>query len=256
MSTRHLSRLNQLFWKTDHRTNNNNNRNMNGAGPPRTRKRKKLQENETISLGRLVLQTVHSSPHIYMIDNFLTEAELLHCDSIIDKSKFAKSFVDNSESTSTEIDTQHRTSTFVSVAKQADSKISAMERKSAELLGLSVHQMEPLQLVRYRQDQFFGVHHDLGNLRDDGSIEMPTKQAYCKRRLATIFVYLNDVADGGCTLFPACDNLRVTPKRGRAVLFCNILNSGDADPKTIHAGEPVRGKGNVKYGLNIWACED
>jgi prolyl 4-hydroxylase len=234
-----------LFWKTDHRNLTNG---------PITRKRKR-HDSRTVSLGRFILNLVHESPHIYVIDGFLTETELAHCEAIIHKSKFAKSYVDNPDSNATLVDTEHRTSTFVSVAKQADSKVSAMERKSAELLGLSVDQMEPLQLVRYQQNQFFGVHHDLGNLRPDGTVELPPKQAYCRRRLATIFCYLNDVEDGGCTYFPACNDLRVSPKRGRAVLFCNVLEDGSADPKTVHAGEPVRGKGKVKYGLNIWACE-
>lgn len=192
-----------------------------------------------------------------MVDNFLTEADLVRCEQVIQKSSFKKSFVDNPETNDRLVDTDHRTSTFVSLPKQADSKVAAMERKSADLLGISIGQMEPLQLVRYRQDQFFGVHHDLGIFNDDdASVELPAKQTFCKRRLATIFCYLNDVSDGGCTYFPACKDLRVQPKRGRAVLFCNILENGDADPLTIHAGEPVRGKGNVKYGLNIWGCEE
>jgi prolyl 4-hydroxylase len=216
-----------------------------------------VQEEETKQVGRLLLKKVHDSPHIYLIDNYLTEADLLRCTQIIKTSAFEKSFVDNPESKEVLVDTEHRTSTFVSVPKQADSKISAMERKSAELLGISVGQMEPLQIVRYRQDQFFGIHHDLGIFNDDDcSVELPPKHTLYKRRLATIFCYLNDVAEGGCTYFPLCNDLRVQPKRGRAVLFCNILQDGDADPKTVHAGEPVRGKGSIKYGLNIWACEE
>jgi prolyl 4-hydroxylase len=244
-----------------------------------------------MSHGRLILKRVHDSPHIYIIDNFLTETELNHCHSIIQQAKFQKSFVDASETTKSSssstsimttttarVDTEHRTSTFVSVAKQADRIIAAMERKSAELLGLHVDRLEPLQLVRYQKDQFFGVHHDLGTLIDDdgdeyGTVELPPKSTHVKRRLVTLFCYLNTVEQGGCTYFPALrdprtttmkdttmttmQELRVAPVRGRAVLFCNILKDGDADPRTIHAGEPVRGsKGTVKYGMNIWACEE
>ncbi|KAI2492978.1 procollagen-proline 4-dioxygenase [Fragilaria crotonensis] len=300
ISTRHLSRLDQLFWKTDRR---NTPVDAVSVGPT-TRKRKLETTNPpviTMTHGRLLLKRVHDSPHIYIIDNFLTETELNHCHSIIQQAKFQKSFVDASETTQSttsastfkttttrttaaRIDTDHRTSTFVSVAKQADRIIAAMERKSADLLGMNVDRLEPLQLVRYQKDQFFGVHHDLGTLipaeddNDDdengyGTVELPPKSTHVKRRLVTLFCYLNTVDEGGCTYFPALDaprtrrdaaaatsaiqELRVAPVRGRAVLFCNILKDGDADPRTVHAGEPVRGiKGTVKYGLNIWACEE
>jgi len=43
--------------------------------------------------------------------------------------------------------------------------------------------------------------------------------------------------------------VRVQPVPGRAVLFSNVLASGQPDVRTIHAGETVtRG---IKYGLNI-----
>jgi prolyl 4-hydroxylase len=234
-----------LFWKTDHR---------NITEKIMTRKRKR-EEYPTIHLGRITLSRMNNSPHIYLIDNFLSETELLHCESLISKSKFMPSFVDDPDSKLTMVDKHHRTSTFVAVAKQADSKISSIERKAAEILGLTVDRLEPLQLVRYTSGQFFGVHHDLGNLHPDGTVTLPTKAIFCKRRIATLFCYLNHVEDGGSTYFPECNHLRIAPKRGRAVLFCNILKNGDADCRTVHAGEPVLGEGSVKYGLNIWACE-
>jgi prolyl 4-hydroxylase len=182
----------------------------------------------------------------------LTEGELKHLEELILKSKFAKSFVDT-DSSDVIYDNTHRTSTFVALEKQGSAKLSGIERKAADLLGVSTVQVEPLQLVRYRRDEFFGIHHDLGTLQDDGSVPMPPKQSFVKRRLATIFCYLNDVENGGCTFFPKCQ-LRVEPKRGRAVVFCNILETGLPDPKTVHAGERV--KQGCKYGLNIWITEE
>jgi len=155
----------------------------------------------------------------------MTEVELSHFENkIITKSEFSKSFIDDTAtdngSSKTRVDDTHRTSTFLSVQKQADAKIASLERKAADLLGLCTSRLEPLQLVRYRHDQqFFNVHHDLGLLLENGKVELPPKQSFYKRRIATIFCYLNDVKAGGCTHFPACGNLRVKPKRGRAVLF-------------------------------------
>jgi len=165
------------------------------------------------------------------------------------------------------------------------------------MLGCWVHQIEALQLVRYQPGEFFGIHHDLGNLLEDDTVQLPSKDYACKRRLVTMFCYLNTLQEdeGGCTYFPKCSHLRVKPKRGRAVLWCNITPDGKPDPKTIHAGESVNSsniigndngdgdghntsdfhqgnkesvylkmkcsedKGEVgtkKYGLNIWICEE
>ncbi len=194
------------------------------------------------------------------------------------------------------VDDSHRTSTFYSFRKLHDSKISALEQRIADTLGCWVHQIEAIQLVRYLPGQFFGIHHDLGNLLEDDTVELPRKNVACKRRLVTIFCYLNSLGEdeGGCTYFPKCDDLRVKPKRGRAVLWCNITQDGQPDSRTIHAGEAVRSKkadetprpvtpsssaskaddsersqvgskrnmkskitaGTKKYGLNIWICEE
>ena len=196
------------------------------------------------------------------------------------------------------VDDSQRTSTFYSFLKLHDSKISALEQRVANILGCWVHQIEALQLVRYLPGQFFGIHHDLGNLLENDKVELPRKNLVCKRRLITIFCYLNTLKDdeGGCTYFPKCGHLRVRPKRGRAVFWCNITPDGKADPRTIHAGEAVKSNsikverrslstnfinekienkcrvggtiekkieprsslkvGTKKYGLNIWICEE
>ena len=109
---------------------------------------------------------------------------------------------------------------------------------------------------------------------ETGTVELPPKNVLVKRRLVTIFCYLNDLEEsqGGCTWFPKCNNFRARPKKGRAVVFSNVIADGMPDPRTIHAGEVVvdnreevqgkdgrirkTGKMPIKYGLNIWACEN
>jgi hypothetical protein len=51
-------------------------------------------------------------------------------------------------------------------------------------------------------------------------------------------VYLNDVQEGGETVFPDRD-VTVRPKRGRAVMFRNLLADGSPDVHSLHAGMPV-----------------
>jgi len=99
----------------------------------------------------------------------------------------------------------------------------------------------------------------MGELLEDDQVVLPKKEVGIKRRLVTIFVYLNDleINQGGCTYFPKCNDLRVRPKEGMAILWSNVASDGNPDPNTIHAGEPVIGtKEVVKYGLNIWITEE
>ena len=260
-----------------------------------------VRETRLFQIGNLTLQQVHVSPNIFLIDHFLTSAELEYFQQTIGKGRFQRSFVDainvasettddadaqtgkhvdsscsrdtaqNQEPcTSTDdntsqprqhsaFDDQHRTSTFVSFQKQQDRVISAIEQRAATLLGCwsPVARIEPLQLVRYRPGQFFGVHHDLGDWHaDSGHVTLPPKSLLVKRRVATVFCYLNTLPSseaGGETHFPLANELSIRPKEGRAVLFSNIRATGQPDPRTIHAGNRVTE--GTKYGLNIWICE-
>lgn len=257
---------------------------------------------------------------IFVVDNFLTENELLYFDERIRgrSLRFERSFVDNMEWNVKEneeedvveeegeegagdeedgdeegeedpdgsedndeidkeedygkankkrrivLDTTHRTSTFVSFRKMQDSKIATLEQRIADMFGCFVPQIEPLQMVRYTPGQFFGVHHDMGEILPDDTAVTPPKSIFVKRRLVTIFIYLNtlDQEQGGATLFPKCNNLRVRPERGRAVIWSNVTSNGQADSRTIHAGEPViavpskDAASQCKYGINVWICEE
>ena len=188
-----------------------------------------------------------------------------------------------------------RTSTHLYFERSEHAKIFSIEARVAELLQVPLRTLEPIQMVRYEYGQSFQTHHDLGTLhllppngtRDElyfdpfdqktfrveidphppRSILMPP------RRLVTVFCYLNTLFNkdddensgvddddncqnyGGTTLFPLLKNLKVSPKRGMALLFCNINRNGLPDPRVIHSGEPVMMPNVIKYGINIWACE-
>ena len=146
-------------------------------------------------------------------------------------------------------DSPQRTSNFIHFSKLSNAKIAAIENRAADLLSLPNHSIEPLQLVKYAPGQYFKKHHDLGELFDDGSIDLPSKSAFSPpRRLVTILVYLNDVPPGlgGETQFPLLKGkdgvgpLKVSPKRGTALVWCNILKNGLPDQRVVHSGQPIK----------------
>lgn len=73
----------------------------------------------------------------------------------------------------------------------------------------------------------------------------------CGSRIFTLFTYLTDVDEGGETEFPEL-GLKVTPKKGRAVLWPSVLDMDPTkeDHRTVHIAQPpVSG---MKYSINSW----
>jgi hypothetical protein len=129
--------------------------------------------------------------------------------------------------------------------------VRKIEQRAADLVSLSITCVEPIQIVAYTKGQRFNLHHDAGTMNsEDNTIELvPPK------RLVTFFVYLNDLPiHQGPTAFPYL-HLQCQPIRGSAILFCNLLPTGEADYRTAHQACPV--DGNLwKYGLNIWIIDE
>lgn len=57
----------------------------------------------------------------------------------------------------------------------------------------------------------------------------------------------------GHTEFPFL-NVSVQPMRNTAVVFCNVLDSGEADFRVCHCAKPVS-HGWRKFGVNIWLTD-
>ncbi len=104
--------------------------------------------------------------------------------------------------------------------------------------GIPENNSEFLQLLRYEEGQYYQTHHDLigHQLNRQPGV-----------RLLTVYIYLNDVEEGGGTNFPQL-NLTVNPKRGRVVMWPSVMNDdpNEIDHRTEHQAMPVI-KG-VKYG--------
>lgn len=119
-----------------------------------------------------------------------------------------------------------------------DATVFLALRRIARVAGLPASHAEPLGVLRYGPGQEYRPHYDYYS--DD---------RHEAQRVSTVFVYLNDVTEGGGTDFPRL-GVRVGPERGKAVKFLNCDAAGKPNPETLHAGLPViRGE---KWLATLW----
>eukprot|EP01035_Chromulina_nebulosa_P024305 gene24305-31618_t len=146
-----------------------------------------------------------NNPNVYFIDKFLNDNEILYFNKLctLNQDSFQLSFTENDSSD--QVFSNERTSTYIYLSKGKDKIIRNIENKAAKLLSISSSYIEPLQIVSYTNGQKFDLHHDAGE---------------------------------GHTEFPML-GLSIQPKKGSAVLWCNLLPNGEADSRTSHRACPV-----------------
>lgn len=197
------------------------------------------------TLGSSKITMLRSDPNIFWVENFLSDSEIEYFDVICTNNSrhFSSSFTEDVDHK--KIVSEERTSTYLQLTKAQDITTRAVECRAADMVGISSEFVEPLQIVRYTRGQQFNIHHDGGTLLDDGTVD-----ALTPRRLVTLFIYLNSLPEGqGCTEFPLL-NLKIAPKKGCALIFCNIQQTGEIDCRLVHRACP--GTGNLtKYGINV-----
>jgi prolyl 4-hydroxylase len=113
--------------------------------------------------------------------------------------------------------------------------VARLDRRMSEVPGLPVENGEGLQILYYGVGAEFPPHFDFlipSNKPNQDSI------ARSGQRVSTLIAYLNDVEEGGETVFPSVP-WTVFPKRGSAVYFEYCNSRGQVDPRTLHAGRPV-----------------
>jgi prolyl 4-hydroxylase len=183
-------------------------------------------------------------PWIVLLDNFLSEDEADRLIEIGKKQGYERSAdvgkekPDGShESLVSESRTSHNT-WCQEPSCYEDPLVEPVIERIANVTKTEVKNSEYLQLLQYEPGQYYKQHHDyIGH-----HIDMP-----CGVRILTLFIYLNDVEEGGGTSFPI-PGVVVTPKRGSAVLWPSVRDDApeQKDWRTDHEALPViKGK---KYG--------
>lgn len=185
-----------------------------------------------------------ATPTIAVLDQVLDDEE---CDELIRRSadKLQRSTtVDPVNGGYEVIAARSSEGTFFPV--NADDFIARLDRRIAELMNCPVENGEGLQVLHYGEGGEYQPHFDYFSPGDPGS---EAQMVVGGQRVSTLLIYLNDVAQGGATVFPTL-GLRVLPRKGMAVYFEYSNRDGQVDPLTLHGGEPVE-KGE-KWIITKW----
>lgn len=162
-------------------------------------------------------------PLIVVLENVLSYEE---CDELI---RLSTNKMQRSKIGSTHDVNDLRTSSSMFFEESENELIAKVEKRVSSIMNIPIEHAEGLQILRYTPGQEYKAHYDYFS---------STSTTAKNNRISTLVMYLNDVEEGGETLFPKL-NLSVTPKKGTAVYFEYFYNDTDLNELTLHAGAPV-----------------
>ena len=223
-------------------------------------------DDTTDSSSSLTLKVLSVTPRVYQIDNFLTSEE---CDYLISKAQevgLHPSTLHSGYDAEQTRDISTRSSSNSWLPRSTSNITEQIYEKAAHVLQIDPklfqkysetdarhHSIaESLQVVRYKAGgEEYQPHHDF--------VYPSTSHRYQPTRFATLLLYLNTVPEGGETRFPRAatkdraEGVVVQPKRGRAVLFYNMLPDGNVDDLSQHGSNPTTS--HEKWLANLWVWD-
>lgn len=174
--------------------------------------------------------SIIEKPVIVHYDNFLSEEE---CDELIRlaKDRLKPSTVVDPKTGEVKKSTG-RTSSGMAFAFAENPLVETIEKRIEEVTRYPAENGEGLQVLHYQIGEEYKTHYDY----------FPPDQVDKKRggqRCATMLLYLNDVEEGGETVFPRA-GVSLVPKKGSAVYFHYCNSKGELDRLSLHRSVPVK----------------
>ncbi|XP_033228123.1 prolyl 4-hydroxylase subunit alpha-1-like [Belonocnema kinseyi] len=123
-----------------------------------------------------------------------------------------------------------------------------LRRRLKDMTGLVADTAEDLQVTHYDVGGFYVEHFDFVPDTDTEFFEI----VGTGNRIATVLFYMNDVEQGGETVFTEL-NVTISPKKGSAVFWYNLKRNGSGDVLTYHAACPVLS--GTKWIATSWLHE-
>lgn len=198
------------------------------------------------TIKRCPIEVVFTNPDIMILRNIMSDAEI---DKVIKISKplLNRATVHNPITGQLEF-AHYRISKNCWLNGGHDELIDRVNARMSALTGLNLETAEDFQVQNYGLAGHYDPHFDFSRDLENSTLG----RLGTGNRIATVLLYMTDVEAGGATVFPYV-GARVMPKKGDAVFWHNLLQSGEGDFRTRHAGCPVL-KG-WKWVSNKWIHE-
>ena len=186
-------------------------------------------------------------PQVIVFANVLSPQE---CSEMIERSRHRlKRSTTVNPATGQEDVIRNRTSEGIWYQRGEDAFIERLDQRIASLMNWPVENGEGLQILHYGPTGEYRPHFDYFPPDQPGSAVHTARGG---QRVATLVVYLNDVREGGETIFPEA-GLSVAANRGGAVYFRYMNGQRQLDPLTLHGGAPVLA--GEKWIMTKWVRE-
>jgi len=208
-----------------------------------------------------ILSREPEGPWIATLENFVTEREsstLISTTAAGMRRSTDQGEMDSESGIQRQITSQSRTSSnsWCGVNCEDQPAVRNLIRRISEMVGVQENNFESPQVLKYAVGQYYRAHHD----STESDLQM-----FSGPRVYTVFLYFDEVEEGGGTSFPQM-NITVAPAKGKVLLWATMKNDDPKklDVRTSHAAEPViRGtkhSANVRvhqynYKVpNLWGC--
>ncbi|KAK9871119.1 hypothetical protein WA026_011403 [Henosepilachna vigintioctopunctata] len=202
--------------------------------------------NPFLLLAPFKVEEAYFNPNIYIFYDVMSDAEIETVKRLATP-RFRRATVQNSETGELEI-AHYRISKSAWLRDIEHKYIADISQRASDMSMLSMESAEELQVVNYGIGGHYEPHFDFARKDEKHAF----KDLGSGNRIATILFYMSDVAQGGATVFP---NIlaSVWPKKGSAVFWYNLHDSGEGDINTRHAACPVLA--GSKWVSNKWIHE-
>ncbi|KAL6841439.1 hypothetical protein ACP4OV_028957 [Aristida adscensionis] len=197
-------------------------------------------------------------PRVFLYHRFLSDDEANHLISLARAELKRSAVADTSSGKSKLSDVRTSSGAFLAkgqdiraclsdAAHMQDPIVAGIEDKITAWTFIPKENGEDIQVLRYKHGERYQQHYDyfadnVNTLRGG-------------HRVATVLMYLTDVAEGGETVFPLAEEsdgakdptlsecaqvgIAVKPRKGDALLFFNLNLDATKDVLSLHAGCPV-----------------
>ena len=188
----------------------------------------------TYDLGDRVVNILVSidHPRVVVFDNFLSDEE---CEKLINisKEKLERSKTMGASNYAIPEQNETRTSSGTFLKKKENPILEIVDKRISKLINWDVKNLgEDLQILKYTPGQEYKPHYDYF---DREFVEKNRYKTGWGQRVGTVLLYLNEVEEGGQTIFPET-GINVHPKKGSALFFAYKDNK---DSLSLHGGSPV-----------------